>query len=285
MGILNLIKRHPVLFYYILVFTISWGGILLLVGGLNNVPGTYEQASRLFIPALLIMFSGPFFSGIMMNYLVGGSVGLRDLWSRFLRWGVNARWYTIAFLTGPLSVAIVLFGLSIFSKDYLPGIFSVENKLNSILFGIGWGLVGGGLFEETGWTGFAVPQLLKRHSVFVTGLIVGALWGIWHFMIAIWSSNYLGGSGSWILFVAGFLTFYLLALPAYRILLVFVYNRTKSLLVVMLMHAFLSASTLIMQPTSTGIVGVVWNSVLGLFFWIIVLIVTKDNSLRKKFEN
>lgn len=34
------IKRHPVLSYYVLTFTISWGGVLLLVGGPGSIPGT-----------------------------------------------------------------------------------------------------------------------------------------------------------------------------------------------------------------------------------------------------
>jgi hypothetical protein len=85
-----------------------------------------------------------------------------------------------------------------------------------------------------------------------TGFIVGIFWGIWHFMIAFWASNYLGGANSWTMFVAGFLAFYLLALPAYRVLLVFAYDQTGNLPVIMLMHTFLSASTLIFQPLATG---------------------------------
>jgi hypothetical protein len=39
--------------------------------------------------------------------------------------------------------------------------------------GIAIGLVGGGLMEEPGWTGFAVPRLRRRYRVLTTGLIVG----------------------------------------------------------------------------------------------------------------
>lgn len=42
------------------MFAISWGGILLLIGGPGNIPGSKEQAANLFIPALLVMFSGLF---------------------------------------------------------------------------------------------------------------------------------------------------------------------------------------------------------------------------------
>lgn len=273
MKIQGFFKRHPVLAYYLLVFTISWGGILILIGGPRHIPGTYEQASTLFFPALLIMFAGPFIAGIVMSYFFGGKSGLHALKNRLLTWRVKAYWYAIAILTGPLLVSAVLFGLTFFNQDFLPGIVTVKDKVGLLMFGISWGLIGGGLLEETGWTGFAIPQLRKRHSILSTGLIVGFLWGIWHFMIAFWASNYLGGGSSWILFVAGFLAFYLVALPAYRVLLVLVYDRTGSLPIVMLMHALLSASSLIFQPLTPGIVNVIWNSVLGLALLIVVAVI------------
>ncbi|HPL14492.1 MAG TPA: CPBP family glutamic-type intramembrane protease [Candidatus Aminicenantes bacterium] len=273
-----LIKNHPVLIYYFLVFLISWGGILVLIGGPGNIPGTKEQAEKLFVPALLIMFSGPFVSGLLMSFLVDGKEGLRKLLLRLGQWRVKARWYAVAVLTGPLLVAAVLFMLSIFNKAFLPGIVTTQNVPASLLFGLGWGLVGGGLLEETGWTGFAVPKLRRRHSILSTGLIVGTLWGIWHFMIAFWASRYLGGADSWIMFVAGFLAFYLLALPAYRVLLVWVYDRTgENLPVIMLMHAFLSAGTLIFQPAAAGVISLIWNSALGLVLWIVVAVVAVKN--------
>ena len=77
----NLIKRYPVVAYYLLVFVISWGGILILIGGPGNIPGTNEQAGKLFVPALLIMFAGPFLSGILMNFLIDGKAGLSMLLS------------------------------------------------------------------------------------------------------------------------------------------------------------------------------------------------------------
>jgi len=275
----NLIKRYPVLSYYLLVFAISWGGILILIGGPNHIPGTTEQAEKLFVPALLIMFSGPFISGILMNFLIEGKEGIRKLLSRYLRWRTEGRWFAIAVFTGPILVAAVLLGLSIFNQEFLPGIITVKDKIGSVIFGVGWGLIGGGLFEETGWTGFAVPQLRKRYSILSTGLIVGILWGIWHLMIAFWASNYLTGADSWTMFVAGFIAFYLLALPAYRVLLVLVYDRTGSLPVIMLMHAFLSASTLIFQPSSSGEIAFIWNLVLGIILWIIIVTIVITNRL------
>jgi membrane protease YdiL (CAAX protease family) len=226
---------------------------------------------------LLALFAGPSIAGLVMTGLVSGRAGLRELLSRLLRWRVGARWYAAALLTGPVLVAAVLLGLSLLSPDFLPGIVTTDNKVSLLLFGIGWGLIGGGFLEELGWTGFAVPTLRLRHGPLATGLIVGLLWGVWHFLIAFWSSSSLSGGDSPAMLVAGFLIFYEGTLPAYRVLMVRVYDRTGSLLVAMLMHASLSASTLILQPPAKGVFYLTWNLVLAVALWLVVAAVAATN--------
>lgn len=41
------VTSHPVVSYYVLTFAISWGGILLVIGGPAGLPGTPEQIARL----------------------------------------------------------------------------------------------------------------------------------------------------------------------------------------------------------------------------------------------
>lgn len=269
------IKRYPVMTFYALVFAISWGGILILVGP-GRIPGTTEQVERLFPSVLVVQFAGPSIAGILMTGLVSGRAGLRELLSRLLRWRMGARWYAAALLPGPLLVASVLLALSLVSPVFLPGIVTTDDRVALLLFGLAWGLIGGGLLEELGWTGFAVPRLRLRYGALATGLIVGLLWGAWHFLIAFWASSALAGEQSLAIFVAGFLAFYVVALPAYRVLMVWVYDRTASLLVAMLMHAVLSASTLILQPQKTA-GHLTWNLVLGAALWVIVAAVAVAN--------
>ena len=270
------IKKHPVLTYYALVFAMSWGGILLIVGGPGGIPGSSEQVEMLMPPVLLALFAGPSIAGLLMIRLVAGRVGLHDLLSRLLRWRVGARWYAAALLSAPLIVTTVLLALSLFSLEFIPGIVTTDNKIALLLFGIGWGLLGGGLLEELGWTGFAVPRLRLRYTAFTTALIVGLLHGTWHFLIAFWAGGSFSG-GQWTTYLFGILFFYLGALPAYRVLMVWVYDRTASLLVAMLMHASLSASTLILQPPLTGAPFLTWNVALTASLWVIVAAVAWAN--------
>ena len=267
------IKSHPVLSYYAIVFAISWGGILLVVGlGPGGIPATKEQVGALMPFMLLALFAGPSVAGLVMTGLVYGREGFRHLLTRMTRWRVGARWYALALLTAPLLVTATLLALSLISPEFLPSIFTSDDKVRLLLFGIGWGLVGGGLLEELGWTGFAVPTLLRqRHGVLATGLFVGVLWGLWHFLITFWAS----GTSSGALSLAGFLPavlFYVGSLSAYRVLMVWVYDRTgESMFVAMLMHASFSASMLIQQPLGLALVpGLAWNLVLAAALWVVV---------------
>jgi uncharacterized protein len=266
------IKGHPVLSYYALVFAISWGGILLVIGGPGAIPGTRDEVETLMPFALLTLFAGPSVAGLLLTGLVHGRPGFRDLFTRMTRWRVDVRWYAVALLTAPLLVTAVLLALSLTSLEFLPRLLTASDKTTLLLFGIGWGLVGGGLLEELGWTGFAVPTLMLRYGVFGTGLVVGLLWGAWHYLIALWAiSGTTPGAISPSIFLPA-LIFYVGSLPAYRVLMVWVYDRTGgSMLLAMLMHASFSASMLTLEPLGLAAVpGSIWALVLAAAWWAVV---------------
>lgn len=43
-----------------------------------------------------------------------------------------------------------------------------------------YGIIYGGLTEEPGWRGFALPRLQAKFSPLVSSLILGVLWAVWH---------------------------------------------------------------------------------------------------------
>jgi membrane protease YdiL (CAAX protease family) len=131
-----------------------------------------------------------------------------------------------------------------------------------------------GIFEELGWTGFAIPRMRLRYGVLATGLIVGVLWGAWHFPLFSGS-----GSSSGALPPALYLVVLLFSvLPAFRVLMVWVYDRTESLLVAILMHVSLTASTLILMPLATsGVTAVTYDLVLAAVLWVFVAAVAVAN--------
>jgi len=217
------IKRHPVLSYFALTFAISWGGILVIVGP-AGILGPPEQTGTLNPLIYLAMVAGPSIAGLLLTGLVYGRAGLREFLSRMLRWRVGVRWYAIALLTAPLAMMVVLFALSPTSTAFRPSIFASDNKALLLLSGIAAGLLAG-IFEELGWTGFVIPRLRLRHGVLTTGLFVGILWGMWHLLVFLGSRN-SSGTVPPALYLAALLCSFL---PAYRVLMVWVYDRTGSL--------------------------------------------------------
>ena len=67
------IKRHAVLTYYALVFAISWGGVLVVVGP-GGFPGTSAQVERLMPWSILAFLVGPALGGPVLTGLVYGTV-------------------------------------------------------------------------------------------------------------------------------------------------------------------------------------------------------------------
>ncbi len=270
------IKHRPVLTYFVLTFTISWGGVFVL-GAPHGMPTTSEQFKKLYPIVFLPYLLGPVISSILLTGLTDGKAGFRKLLSRLLRWRVNVRWYAVALFIAPFFAMFILFALSLISSAFLPNIFTTEDKLALLLMGIAIGLVGGGLMEEPGWTGFAAPRLRQRYSVFTSGLIVGFLWGLWHFLPTYWGSGDSAGALSLSLLLPPCF-FYVGVLPAYRVLMMWVYDRTKSLLVVILMHASLTASTLfVLAPSVEGAPLLLYYVVLAAVLWGVVAAVAVVN--------
>ncbi len=269
-GVEAFIKRHPVPTYFALTFVISWGSFVLVVGP-GGFPGTPEQTERLMALAVLALLAGPPVAGILLTGIVDGRAGLRQVLSRLLRWRVGAHWYAVALMPAPLLAAAVLLALSLTSP-----IFTTDDKAAVLLSGIAAGLTT--VLEELGWTGFAVPRLRLRCGVGTTGLIVGVLWGAWHLPVTFW----VGGTYSGGLSLALFLSLYFFSgvaqLTAYRVLLVWVYDRTGSLLVVWLMHASLTASTIfIFTPMATGVSFLTYTWGLAAALWAVVAVVALAN--------
>jgi uncharacterized protein len=275
-SIIAAIKRRPVLTYYALTFTISWGGVLLAVGGPGGIPAATDQFEKQLPLVTLALLGGPSISSLLLTGLVSGIAGYRDLLSRLRRWRVEARWYTIALVTAPLAMLAVPSALSLFFPDFRPGLVTTDQRTTLLMIAVVSGVIGG-IFEELGWTGYAIPRLRVRHSLLTTGLIVGYLWGAWHLLINLWSSGTQTGSFSLAL-VLHTVLFSVTILPAFRILMIWTYDRTDSLFVAIAMHTSLIASNVLLVPSlDTGMPLAVWSVIVGASLWLVVAAVALAN--------
>lgn len=248
------LSSNALLGFTLLCFLLSWGSVVLILGGMKNFPARPEQIEEHlpFIVAATLL--GPSISGIVFNLIKYGVNGTyRRLQERMI-WNPA---HLALFFFAPTVISSVLCVLSILVSDdkYEPAILTTataEGKLSLLLLGSGYGAAAG-TFEEIGWTFFATPELLKKLSALDTGIVLGLVWGFWHFLVAIWGSGDADGNFSMDQFLP-WIPWNTIVLPLYRVLMVQVYRKTNSLIPMIIMHASLTASLpFILMPRISGI--------------------------------
>ncbi len=266
-----LVTRYRVAAYFVLTFAISWGGALAAIGGSGAMRGTTPGSDPRFAYALIAMLVGPSMTGVALTALVGRAEGLREFRSRLLTWRVGGRWYAFALLAAPVLMLGTLATLSFASPAFLPGVFTSADRGSLLLASAAVGL-SAGVFEELGWTGFAIPALRRRHGVFATGVILGIWWSAWHLLPNVWAARAAAGglatpaylAATAVGVFAGYLT-------AFRVVMLWVHEHTRSILLAMLMHVSLTTSLLMLNPI--GISGrnlQVFSFAFAAFVWVAV---------------
>ena len=243
----GLLARHPLVFYFLIAFVFSWlmflPPVLTYYGVLNVAPSVFGVLG---IAGLL----GPSLSGFIMTAATEGGAGIRRLLRRIVLWRVGLVWYLFALIGLPLvmvlATIIVRPGALESFQTLAP--LSVLPYLSAFVFMV---LVGGPLFEEPGWSGFAQPRLQRLHSPLIGGFILGSLWALWHlpgFLIPSQDLTDIPPRGSVLDFVV-----FAIALIALRLIMQWVFNNTKgSVLIAILVHAswntFYSAALIQLFP-------------------------------------
>jgi membrane protease YdiL (CAAX protease family) len=253
------IQRSPITSYFVLAFLISWGGSFA-IGGPKFLRGDPLGLVDVLFMAPLVL-AGPVIAGVVMTYLIDGKTGIRDLFSRMLLWRISPRWYAAALLIFPILILGVLWALTVLvSKDFTPGF---------IAFGILAGLLAG-FIEEIGWMGFAFPRMERKYGTWRATIYLALLHGLWHGM-----AGYLGESGTFgVYWLPRFIAMWIVAMTAMRILLVWIYSNTGSLLLAQLTHASSSGFLVIFGPEIlTPAQGTLWFAVYAVVLWIPAAIV------------
>lgn len=246
----NLLKNNQASAYFLLTFIISWGAILSITGP-NGLPAASEEAKQAIGSGLLL---GPSMAAVILTAVLEGRVGLRELimprnsntnYINLSQIGGSGH-YATAILLAPLSSVATLLMLSTFVNEaYTPKLFISTDKSSLVLSGISVGLVIA-TFEEVGWSGFAVPQLLQTHTVFQTGVITGFFWGLWHFPL-FWEVDTFSSRMSVLLLFGRLCTWII----AFRCIMVWLYSRMKrslAFMMMILMHTSLVFCMIAIEP-------------------------------------
>jgi membrane protease YdiL (CAAX protease family) len=241
------LKRYPVLAGFVLMFVCTWPIDLWAAANSHGL------LLSLPIPSILPLLIGYGFvvASLIMTGIISGWAGIRALLRQFLVWRVGLPWYGVV-LFGPAiiylsAIAIhVLIGGAVpdFTQPFARQIIgpSLNLWVALPLFFLIQVLSNG---EEIGWRGYALPRLQARHGALIASLIIGVIWAFWHapkFLTAGSAQDY----SFWL---------YLLDTIAKAMLFTWVYNNTKSsLLLVTLFHAAINASAVFLPiiPAAIG---------------------------------
>ncbi len=161
--------------FFALAYALSWLWVIPLAAAHLVVQRGVGWPTHL--PALL----GPAIAAVVVTAWTTGRPGVRDLGARMARWRVPLRWW-LAAVSPLVFLGLGLAAMAMAGKA-LPsaGDFGRFSGIPAIgLAGVLLIIFGGAVGEETGWRGYALPQLQRRFSPVASSLILAVLWFGWH---------------------------------------------------------------------------------------------------------
>jgi membrane protease YdiL (CAAX protease family) len=257
------LKRHQLVAFFAITFAITWGGWFLLLALQSGVL-PFKLDSESLGANLMFRLSGwgPTIAAIVLTALLSGKAGLREFFSRIVRWRVGLQWYAVA-LFSLVVIALAVMALYTMLIGPLPANPYITAWYSPILLFVPAVLISvglAGISEEPGWRGYALPRLLSRHNALLAAVLLGLIWGLWHMPIYILDAD-------------GPLNFLLLMLqaPALSIFITWVYLHTKrSTLVSILFHGAIDG-TWVLFLNNSNLVQV--NVLITVVMWVAVAVV------------
>jgi membrane protease YdiL (CAAX protease family) len=249
----NLMRRHPLVTFFLLVFILTW---VVWVPRASGAPlGVLGQAWT-WIPAI---------AALLAAALTGGRGALRELGSRLVRWRVGWQWYLVVIL-GPAAFSLAVAGIyTLFGgswADAAPPAILVGPLVVLPLFLVILTLTDG-LGEELAWRGFALPRLLTRYNALAASLILGVIWALWHLPLLWTEGGPMYQLPVWLL---------LLDVTAKAVLFTWVFLHTRgSVLIAMLFHGATNLFLVSPEVASTGDLGLPVLAMVGK--WVLVGVV------------
>jgi membrane protease YdiL (CAAX protease family) len=235
------IQRHPGLAFFGSVFLISWGGGM-----------TLHLPALVLFPILILSVAA---AGIALTRIVDGPAGVRRLWMLQKTWATGP-WLGLV-LVPPVVILCVLLTLrSVAGPVFAPNLFLV-----GFLFG-----VPAGLFEEIGWTGYALPRLAARMSWTRASVALGILWGLWHLPVI----DALGAASPHGRWLPAFTLAFIVAVSGLRVVISWAVQRTRSLPLAQMIHIASTGSLVVFGPSHVApLQEALWYGAYGVALWVL----------------
>jgi membrane protease YdiL (CAAX protease family) len=237
---------HPLLAFFVIAFAGEWIVNLPLVlaqNGLSLLPYTIPQVGPYPVSyyfATLGAIAGLTLAAFLVTAITTGKTGVRQLLRRYVLWRVGLHWYLLALVGLPLiqlAVSSVLVGIGPLTAFVLRWPLYFTIFLPNVLITA----VAAQLWEESGWSGFAIPALQQRFGAWRACLILGPLWALYHLPFFLVPGQIFPTKVDAITMLVNMAFLMIGAIPL-RMVMTWVFNNTKgSILIAILFHAALDA--------------------------------------------
>jgi membrane protease YdiL (CAAX protease family) len=273
--------KNPIMRYFILAITITWIFWIptLIIATLNdyfmpsilsfNLLMSEGFADELHMITFLINqigVYGPLIAGFIFVTLKKKKEGIKELLRSIGKVKVHIKWYGIILA---LPFIIFLLGTLLSSPASLTNLFNSGMSLLLIFLMFVNTMFTSGL-EEPGWRGYALPALQETYNANKSSIILGTVWAIWHFPFLIYL--YIFQFGFPIFLAVLSLAGYIASTIGISIIYTWIYNNTKSVFIMILLHTLLNFIPQIMLGGVTDSAGGVFTA---LITWAIAIILTR----------
>jgi len=161
--------------YFLIVFSFTW---------VFWIPGILQSRGVIATPFPVLLFLligsfGPSLSAFYLTYREDGKPGVKRLWKRALNFKIPIKWLALIIIL-PLCIT----GISLYFKIFLggekPDLRLATSPIAILVTFLFLFFLGGSIAEEFGWRGYALDRIQRTSNAFVSSLVLGFIWGVWH---------------------------------------------------------------------------------------------------------
>ncbi len=158
--------------FLIITFGLTWGLAALLFLFYDQIVAIFGEVS-MSNPLYILAVYAPGFASVFLILRHYKLKGLGSFGRRLTLWRTSKLWWIFIILGIPtiMYAGAAIKGTNLNSFPFTSWYQAIPALLLALFLGP---------IEEFGWRGIALPLLQKRYTPFMAGLILGAIWMVWH---------------------------------------------------------------------------------------------------------
>lgn len=161
---------------------------------------------------------------ILLLATLGDQQSRKELYRALIAWRIPVPYYVAA-----VGVPILAATFAVVGHTFLGGDVRFAGPFHFVFLNFIVSLPQSPLWEEIGWRGFLLPKLQAHLGGLKASLAVGLIWGLWH--VPLRFQTMPTNASSW-----ASVALFLLYATSLSMIFTWFYNRTKSLVIAVLLH-------------------------------------------------